>query len=213
MTDKKIVDITQEEKPKKTTKTKSTKATKATDKKETAKHLTPAQIQAKIKKSRGIMKVGVTIDGEDFYYNIDTIPTESKKAELETKIRQTMAYFLAEDEDKDGLIMELYKQNDGFKDEFNTITSSFVITDILSVFSDFEVGDTIEDKQNFLVDLIDIGIFTDIAENLPKSIQSLILEITDKISNEIDETSAKAEELRLQIEQIEKDNKNKITTK
>lgn len=213
MTDKKIVDITQEEKPKKTTKTKSTKSTKATDKKETAKHLTPAQIQAKIKKSRGIMKVGVTIDGEDFYYNIDTIPTESKKAELETKIRQTMAYFLAEDEDKDGLIMELYKQNDGFKDEFNTITSSFVITDILSVFSDFEVGDTIEDKQNFLVDLIDIGIFTDIAENLPKSIQSLILEITDKISNEIDETSAKAEELRLQIEQIEKDNKNKITTK
>lgn len=213
MTDKKIVDITQEEKPKKTTKTKSTKATKATDKKETAKHLTPAQIQAKIKKSRGIMKVGVTIDGEDFYYNIDTIPTESKKAELETKIRQTMSYFLAEDEDKDGLIMELYKQNDGFKDEFNTITSSFVIADILSVFSDFEVGNTIEDKQNFLVDLIDVGIFTDIAENLPKSIQSLILEITDKISNEIDETSAKAEELRLQIEQIEKDNKNKITTK
>lgn len=213
MTDKKIVDITQEEKPKKTTKAKSTKATKATDKKETAKHLTPTQIQAKIKKSRGIMKVGVTIDGEDFYYNIDTIPTESKKAELETKIRQTLSYFLSEDEDKDGLIMELYKQNDGFKDEFNTITSSFVITDILSVFSDFEVGDTIEDKQNFLVDLIDIGIFTDIAENLPKSIQSLILEITDKISNEIDETSAKAEELRLQIEQIEKDNKNKITTK
>lgn len=213
MTDKKIVDITQEEKPTKTTKTKPTKATKVTDKKETAKHLTPAQIQAKIKKSRGIMKVGVTIDGEDFYYNIDTIPTESKKAELETKIRQTMAYFLAEDEDKDGLIMELYKQNDGFKDEFNIITSSFVIADILSVFSDFEVGDTIEDKQNFLVDLMDVGIFTDIAENLPKSIQSLILEITDKISNEIDETSAKAEELRLQIEQIEKDNKNKITTK
>lgn len=204
MTDKKIVDITQEEKPKKTTKTKSTKATKVTDKKETAKHLTPAQIQAKIKKSRGIMKVGVTIDGEDFYYNIDTIPTESKKAELETKIRQTMAYFLAEDEDKDGLIMELYKQNDGFKDEFNIITSSFVIADILSVFSDFEVGDTIEDKQNFLVDLMDVGIFTDVAENLPESIQSLILEITDKISREIDETSAKAEELRLQIEQIEK---------
>ena len=216
MTDKKIVDITQEEKPKKTTKaksTKATKATKATDKKETAKHLTPAQIKAKIKKSRGIMKVGVTIDGEDFYYNIDTIPTESKKAELETKIRQTMAYFLAEDEDKDGLIMELYKQNDGFKDEFNIITSSFVIADILSVFSDFEVGNTIKDKQNFLVDLMDVGIFTDIAENLPESIQSLILEITDKISREIDETSAKAEELRLQIEQIEKDNKNKITTK
>lgn len=210
MTDKKIVDITQEEKPKKTTKTKSTKAT---DKKETAKHLTPAQIQAKIKKSRGIMKVGVTIDGEDFYYNIDTVPTESKKAELETKIRQTMAYFLAEDEDKDGFIMELYKQNDGFKDEFNIITSSFVIADILSVFSDFEVGNTIKDKQNFLVDLMDVGIFTDVAENLPESIQSLILEITDKISNEIDETSAKAEELRLLIEQIEKDNKNKITTK
>ena len=210
MTDKKIVDITQEEKPKKTTKA---KYTKATAKKATEKHLTPAQIQAKIKKSRGIMKVGVTIDGEDFYYNIDTVPTESKKAELETKIRQTMSYFLAEDEDKDGLIMELYKQNDGFKDEFNIITSSFVIADILSVFSDFEVGDTIKDKQNFLVDLMDVGIFTDVSENLPESIQSLILEITDKISREIDEASAKAEELRLQIEQIEKDNKNKITTK
>lgn len=209
MTDKKIVDITQEEKPKKTTKTKSTKATKATDKKETAKHLTPAQIQAKIKKSRGIMKVGVTIDGEDFYYNIDTIPTESKKAVLETKIRQTMAYFLSEDEDKDGLIMELYKQNDGFKNEFDIIAGSFVIADILSVFSDFEVGETIEDKQNFLVDLMDVGIFNDIADNLPESIQSLISEITDKISREIDETSAKAEELRLQIEQIEKDNKKK----
>lgn len=204
MTDKKIVDIAQEEKPKKTTKAKSTKTTV---KKETAKHLTPAQIQAKIKKSRGIMKVGVTIDGEEFYYNIDTVPTESKKAEIETKIRQTMAYFLAEDEDKDGLIMELYKQNDGFKDEFNNIVGSFIIADILSVFSDFEVGDTIKDKQNFLVDLMDIGIFTDIAENLPESIRSLISETTDKISREIDETALKAEELRLQIEQIEKDNK------
>lgn len=207
MTDKKIVDIAQEEKPKKTTKAKSTKVTKATDKKETAKHLTPTQIQDKIKKSRGIMKVGVTIDGEDFYYNIDTVPTESKKAEIETKIRQTLSYFLSEDEDKDGLIMELYKQNDGFKNEFDIIAGSFVIADILSVFSDFEVGETIEDKQNFLVDLMDIGIFTDIAENLPKSIQSLISEITDKISREIDETASKTKELRLQIEQIEKDNK------
>lgn len=210
MTDKKIVDIAQEEKPKKTTKAKSTKTT---TKKATEKHLTPAQIQAKIKKSRGIMKVGVTIDGEDFYYNIDTVPTESKKAKIETKIRQTLSYFLSEDEDKDGLIMELYKQNDGFKNEFNAITSSFVIADILSVFSDFEIGDTIEDKQNFLVDMMDIGIFTDIAENLPESIQSLIKEITDKISRETEEIAVKAEELRLQIEQIEKDNKNKITTK
>lgn len=210
MTDKKIVDIVQEEKPKKTTKAKSTKTT---TKKATEKHLTPTQIQAKIKKSRGIMKVGVTIDGEDFYYNIDTVPTESKKAEIETKIRQTLSYFLSEDEDKDGLIMELYKQNDGFKNEFNAITSAFVIADILSVFSDFEVGNTIEDKQNFLVDMMDIGIFTDIAENLPESIQSLIKEITDKISSETEEIAVKAEELRLQIEQIEKDNKNKITTK
>ena len=204
MTDKKIVDIAQEEKPKKTTKAKTTKATV---KKEIAKHLTPAQIQAKIKKSRGIMKVGVTIDGEEFYYNIDTVPTESKKAEIETKIRQTLSYFLSEDENKDGLIMELYKQNEGFKNEFDVIAGSFVLADILSVFSDFEVGDTIEDKQNFLVDLMDVGIFTDIAENLPKSIQSLISEITDKISRETDEISKKTEELRLQIEKIEKDNK------
>ena len=201
MTDKKIVNIAQEEETKKNNKT------KPTVKKETAKHLTPAQIKAKIKKSRGIMKVGVTIDGEDFYYNIDTIPTESKKAEIETKIRQTLSYFLSEDESKDGLIMELYKQNEGFKNEFDVIAGSFVLADILSVFSDFEVGDTIEDKQNFLVDLMDIGIFTDIAENLPKSIQSLISEITDKISRETDEITSKAEELRLQIEQIEKDNK------
>lgn len=201
MTDKKIVNIAQEEETKKNTKT------KPTVKKETAKHLTPAQIKAKIKKSRGIMKVGVTIDGEDFYYNIDTIPTESKKAEIETKIRQTLSYFLSEDENKNGLIMELYKQNEGFKNEFDVIAGSFVLADILSVFSDFEVGDTIEDKQNFLVDLMDVGIFTDIAENLPKSIQSLISEITDKISRETDEITSKAEELRLQIEQIEKDNK------
>ena len=210
MTDKKIVEIAQEEKPKKTTKSKTTKSTV---KKETAKHLTPAQIQAKIKKSRGIMKVGVTIDGEEFYYNIDTVPTESKKAEFEMKVRQTISYFLSEDEDKDGLIMELYKENEGFKNEFDIIAGSFVIVDILSVFSDFEIGNTIEDKQNFLVDLMDIGIFNDIAENLPESIQSLIKEITDKISSETEEIAVKAEELRLQIEQIEKDNKNKITTK
>lgn len=204
MTDKKIVDITQEEKPKKTTKAKTTKTT---SKKETAKHLTPAQIQAKIKKSRGIMKVGVTIDGEEFYYNIDTIPTESKKAEIETKIRETLSYFLSEDEKQDGLIMELYKQNEGFKNEFDIIAGSFVIVDILSVFSDFEVGETIEDKQNFLVDLMDVGIFADISENLPESIQSLVKEMTDKISSETDEITKKTEELRLQIEQIEKDNK------
>ena len=204
MTDKKIVDITQEEKPKKTTKAKTTKTTV---KKETAKHLTPAQIQAKIKKSRGIMKVGVTIDGEEFYYNIDTVPTESKKAEIEAKIRKTLSYLLSEDEDKDGLIMELYKQNEGFKNEFDIIAGSFVIVDILAVFSDFEVGETIEDKQNFLVDLMDVGIFNDISENLPESLQSLIKEITDKISSETDEITKKTEELRLQIEKIEKDNK------
>lgn len=204
MTDKKIVDITQEEKPKKTTKAKTTKTTA---KKETAKHLTPAQIQAKIKKSRGIMKVGVTIDGEEFYYNIDTVPTESKKAEIETKIRETLSYFLSEDENKGGLIMELYKQNEGFKNEFDIIAGSFVIADLLAVFSDFEVGETIEDKQNFLIDLMDVGIFNDISENLPESIQSLIKEITDKISRETDEITKKTEELRLQIEKIEKDNK------
>lgn len=204
MTDKKIVDITQEEKPKKTTKAKTTKTTV---KKETAKHLTPAQIQAKIKKSRGIMKVGVIIDGEEFYYNIDTVPTESKKAEIETKIRETLSYFLSEDENKGGLIMELYKQNEGFKNEFDIIAGSFVVVDILTVFSDFEVGETIEDKQNFLIDLMDVGIFNDIAENLPESLQSLIKEITDKISRETDEISKKTEELRLQIEKIEKDNK------
>ena len=204
MTDKKIVDITQEEKPKKTTKAKTTKTTA---KKETAKHLTPAQIQAKIKKSRGIMKVGVTIDGEEFYYNIDTVPTESKKAEIETKIRETLSYFLSEDENKGGLIMKLYKQNEGFKNEFDIIAGSFVIADLLAVFSDFEVGETIEDKQNFLIDLMDVGIFNDISENLPESIQSLIKEITDKISRETDEITKKAEELRLQIEKIEKDNK------
>jgi hypothetical protein len=204
LTDKKIVDITQEEKPKKTTKAKTTKTTV---KKETAKHLTPAQIQAKIKKSRGIMKVGVTIDGEEFYYNIDTVPTESKKAEIETKIRETISYLLAEDENKDGLIMELYKQNEGFKNEFDIIAGSFVIADILAVFSDFEVGETIEDKQNFLVDLMDVGIFNDISENLPESLQSLVKELTDKISSETDEITKKTEELRLQIEKIEKDNK------
>ncbi len=204
MTDKKIVDITQEEKPKKNTKAKTTKTTV---KEETAKHLTPAQIQAKIKKSRRIMKVGVTIDGEEFYYNIDTVPTESKKAEIETKIRETLSYFLSEDENKDGLIMEIYKQNEGFKNEFDIIVGSFVIADILAVFSDFEVGETIEDKQNFLVDLMDVGIFNDISENLPESLQSLVKEITDKISSETDEITKKTEELRLQIEKIEKENK------
>ena len=204
MTDKKIVEIAQEEKPKKTTKSKTTKPSA---KKETAKHLTPAQIQAKIKKSRGVMKVGVTIDGEDFYYNIDTVPTESKKAEIETKIRKTLSYFLSENENNDGLIMELYKQNEAFKNEFDVIAGSFVVIDVLDVFSDFETGETIEDKQNFLVDLIDIGIFNDIAENIPESLQSLIMEITDKISHETDEITKKTEELRLQIEQIEKDNK------
>lgn len=198
MTDKKIVDIAQEEEPKKA---------KPKTKKETSKRLTPAQIKAKIKDSRGIMKVGVTIGGENFYYNIDTIPTESKKAEAETKIRQTLAYFMGEDEEKDGLIMELYKQNKGFKDEFDTIAGAFIMADLLSVFSDFEVGETIEDKQNFLVDLMDIDIFQEITGNLPEAIQKLVKEITEKISKETEELAEKAEELRVQIEQIEKDNK------
>lgn len=204
MTDKKIVDIAQEEKPNKKTETKVAK-TKA--KKETAKHLTPAQIQAKIKKSREIMKVGVTIDGEEFYYNIDTVPTESKKAEFETRFRETLSYFLSEDEDKDGLIMELYKQNSEFKNEFDVVAGSFLLADILDVFSDFEVGKTIEDKQNFLIDLMDVGIFNDIAENLPESLKKIVVDTTNKISRETEEIASKAEKLRLQIEQIEKDNK------
>lgn len=205
MTDKKIVDIAKDETSKE--KGKSTTTKKTTTRKATAKHLTPAQIKAKIKESRGIMKVGVTVGGEEFYYNIDTIPTESKKGEVEQKIRETISYFLSEDEDKDGLIMELYKQNEGFQKEFNVIAGSFIIIDILSVFSDFEIGNTIEEKQDFLIDLIDIGVFKDISENLPKSLQDLVSEIQAKVARETEEVTAKAEELRLQIEQIEKDNK------
>lgn len=168
-----------------------------------AKKLTNAQVTSQIKKARAVKRVGVTINGDEFYYEIDTIPTATKKEELIRGIKETVLYLLGDDENDAQLISDGIKTDERFAEEVQVISGVIVVAEIMRIFSDMEVGNTLEEKQQFVLDMSDIGVFTTMAENIPEALFDIVIETTEQISAEMEELMAQKDILEKKVVEIE----------
>ena len=168
-----------------------------------AKKLTNAQVTSQIKKARAVKRVGVTINGDEFYYEIDTIPTATKKEELIRSIKETVLYLLGDDENDAQLISDGIKTDERFAEEVQVISGVIVVAEIMRIFSDMEVGNTLEEKQQFVLDMSDIGVFTTMAENIPEALFDIVIETTEQISAEMEELMAQKDILEKKVVEIE----------
>lgn len=168
-----------------------------------AKKLTNAQVTSQIKKARAVKRVGVTINGDEFYYEIDTIPTATKKEELIRSIKETVLYLLGDDENDAQLIGDGIKTDERFAEEVQVISGVIVVAEIMRIFSDMEVGNTLEEKQQFVLDMSDIGVFTTMAENIPEALFDIVIETTEQISAEMEELMAQKDILEKKVVEIE----------
>lgn len=176
---------------------------KPTKKKAKAKKLTGAQVTSQIKKTRAVKKVGVTINGEDFYYEIDTVPTASKKEDLVRSIKETVLYLLGEDKNDAMLINDALENDERFAEEVEAISGVIIVAEIMRIFSDMEVGDSLEEKQQFVLDMSDIGVFPTMVENIPKELYDIVIETTTQIGKEMEELVAQKDILEKQVIEIE----------
>lgn len=170
-----------------------------------AKKLTSAQIASQVKKARAVKKVGVTINGDEFYYEIDTVPTATKKEELIRSIKETVLFLLGEDENDAKLISDGIENDKRFAEEVQVISGVIVVAEIMRIFSDMEIGNTLEEKQQFVLDMSDIGVFTTMAENIPEALFDIVIETTNQISAEMEEIMSQKDNLEKQIIEIEKE--------
>ena len=170
-----------------------------------AKKLTNAQVTSQLKKTRAVKKVGVTINGDEFYYEIDTVPTATKKEELIRSIKETVLFLLGEDENDAKLISAGIENDKKFAEEVQVISGVIVVAEIMRIFSDMEVGNTLEEKQQFVLDMSDIGVFTTMAENIPEALFDIVVETTNEISAEMEEIMAQKDNLEKQIIELEQE--------
>lgn len=176
---------------------------KPAKKKAKAKKLTGAQVTSQIKKTRAVKKVGVTINGEDFYYEIDTVPTASKKEDLVRSIKETVLYLLGEDKNDAMLINDALENDERFAEEVEAISGVIIVAEIMRIFSDMEVGDSLEEKQQFVLDMSDIGVFPTMVENIPKELYDIVIETTTQIGKEMEELVSQKDILEKQVIEIE----------
>lgn len=176
---------------------------KPAKKKAKAKKLTGAQVTSQIKKTRAVKKVGVTINGEDFYYEIDTVPTASKKEDLVRSIKETVLYLMGEDKNEAMLINDALDNDEKFAEEVEAVSGILIVAEIMRIFSDMEVGDSLEEKQQFVLDMSDIGVFSTMVENIPKELYDIVIETTTQIGKEMEELVSQKDILEKQVIEIE----------
>lgn len=176
---------------------------KPAKKKAKAKKLTGAQVTSQIKKTRAVKKVGVTINGEDFYYEIDTVPTASKKEDLVRSIKETVLYLMGEDKNEAMLINDALDNDEKFAEEVEAVSGILIVAEIMRIFSDMEVGDSLEEKQQFVLDMSDIGVFPTMVENIPKELYDIVIETTTQIGKEMEELVSQKDILEKQVIEIE----------
>lgn len=172
---------------------------KKTKSKAKAKKLTNAQVTSQIKKTRAVKKVGVTINGDEFYYEIDTVPTATKKEELIRSIKATVLYLIGENDDEAKLVGDSIENDAKFREEVEAVSGVLIIADIMRIFSDMEVGNTIKEKEQFILDMSDIGIFETMAENIPESLFEIVQETTASVGKELEEVMAQTSGIEKQI--------------
>lgn len=162
-------------------------------KKQRAKKLTGIQLDSQAKDMRKVKKVNLDIAGTKYYYEIDTVPTTTNQANFSQNVRVITAYISTEE------AFSTLKE-----EEISAFMASMVLAELLNIFSTLEVGDTIEEKVNFIAKLNDLNILEEVAENIPEGLQSAIKNAEESISTIVDELTEEASRIQKQIIDLEK---------
>lgn len=162
-------------------------------KKQRAKKLTGIQLDSQAKDMRKVKKVNLDIAGTKYYYEIDTVPTTTNQANFSQNVRAITAYISTEE------AFSTLKE-----EEISAFMASMVLAELLNIFSTLEVGDTIEEKVNFIAKLNDLNILEEVAENIPEGLQSAIKNAEESISTIVDELTEEASRIQKQIIDLEK---------
>lgn len=161
--------------------------------KQRAKKLTGVQLDSQAKDMRKVKKVNLNIAGTKYYYEIDTVPTTTNQANFSQNVRVLTAYISTEE------AFSTLKE-----EEVSAFMASMVLAELLNVFSTLEVGDTIEEKVNFIAKLNDLNILEEVAENIPEGLQDAIKHAEESISTIVDELVEEASMIQKQIIDLEK---------
>lgn len=162
-------------------------------KKQRAKKLTGIQLDSQAKDMRKVKKVNLDIAGTKYYYEIDTVPTTTNQANFSQNVRVITAYISTEE------AFSTLKE-----EEISAFMASMVLAELLNIFSTLEVGDTIEEKVNFIAKLNDLNILEEVAESIPEGLQSAIKNAEESISTIVDELTEEASRIQKQIIDLEK---------
>lgn len=162
-------------------------------KKQRAKKLTGIQLDSQAKDMRKVKKVNLDIAGTKYYYEIDTVPTTTNQANFSQNVRAITAYISTEE------AFSTLKE-----EEISAFMASMVLAELLNIFSTLEVGDTIEEKVNFIAKLNDLNILEEVAESIPEGLQVAIKNAEESISTIVDELTEEASRIQKQIIDLEK---------
>lgn len=192
--DKKVIKIDEvKESETKAVKPKTT-ATKTTKKTTKPKKLTQTVIKKKIAEIANVQKVLVTVKGDVFQYEIDTEVLGTKATFLDEAITADLGFLMGVGEDG-----EEYAEffNSLIGEEMIGKTMELLITaDIMRIFSDFDIENTVEAKITFIQQMSNIGILGDILDNIPEAIQNKLSEIEEEKSKMFEQLTEQAEKLK-----------------
>lgn len=196
--EEKIVEIKKEEKVEKP----KTKA-----KTQKPKKLTPAQVKTQLRKASAVRTIGIEIGGTEFNIEIDTVPSASKRDELIRAVKEVVNYFLGETTEEFELITNAIHDDKVFMNEVEILSGAIIVADIMRIFSDFEIENTLEAKQQFVLDMSDLGIFEQITASIPEDIAKIVHETTDAVSKEADKLLKEVREKSKQLDELEAESK------
>lgn len=158
----------------------------------TGKKLTTVQLNKEAKNARKVKRASVKIGGEDYWYEIDTAPTTSRRADYVQNIRALVAYVSTEE------AFDFLNQQ-----QTADFLSAMIVAEIFNVFSTLEVGDTVEEKVEFVGQCTDVGIFAEMVKQIPEELYEVVQEAESSVSKVVDELTAEAKRIEEQIINLE----------
>lgn len=164
-----------------------------TTKRKTAKKLTATQMKDKAKEVRQVKKINLEIGGEKFYYEIDTNPTTTRQADFVQNVKVLTAYVSTEQ-----------AFNAFSEKETSMFMAGMVLAELMNIFSTLEVGDTIEEKVQFIATLNDVGILQEVSDNIPDGLRPAITNAEESVTALVEDLTKQASEIEKKIIDLEK---------
>lgn len=199
--EEKIVEIKPEEKVEKPkAKTKAKVQTKP-------KKLTPTQVKAQLRKQSAVKTIGLEIGGTEFNIEIDTVPSVSKREELIRSVKEVVNYFLGETTEEFKIVTDAMN-DESFMNEVEILSGAIIVADIMRIFSDFEIENTLEAKQQFILDMSDLGVFEQITSEIPAEIADIVHQTTKAVSQEADKMLEEVRSKKEELDKLEAESEN-----